>query len=132
MASALGPGRPNQTGNSEWAARGACRDVDPESLFVAGAAQHQAKVICYTCPVRVDCLADALDSRTEFGVWGGLTERERRTLLRRLPDVESWREFFSSPQRVIEFGALEQRRLRSVPEHARADSPERGTEGTES
>jgi WhiB family redox-sensing transcriptional regulator len=40
--------------------------------------------------VRTECLADALDNRVEFGVWGGLTERERRSLLRRRPDVESW------------------------------------------
>jgi WhiB family transcriptional regulator, redox-sensing transcriptional regulator len=84
----------------EWASRGACRDVDPESLFVVGAAQHKAKVICMGCPVRIDCLADALDSRTEFGVWGGMTERERRTLLRRRPDIASWRHFLRSAQRI--------------------------------
>ena len=75
----------------DWAARAACRDADPESLFVSGAAQHKAKLICSGCTVRIDCLADALDSRTEFGVWGGLTERERRMLLRLRPDVQSWR-----------------------------------------
>jgi WhiB family redox-sensing transcriptional regulator len=42
--------------------------------------------------VRTECLADALDYRIEFGVWGGMTERERRALLRRRPDVISWRE----------------------------------------
>jgi WhiB family transcriptional regulator, redox-sensing transcriptional regulator len=36
-------------------------------------------------------LADALDHRIEFGIWGGMTERERRALLRRRPDVRSWR-----------------------------------------
>jgi WhiB family redox-sensing transcriptional regulator len=41
--------------------------------------------------VRTECLADALDNRVEFGVWGGMTERERRALLRRRPDVSSWR-----------------------------------------
>jgi WhiB family redox-sensing transcriptional regulator len=54
----------------------------------------------------VDCLADALDSRAEFGVWGGMTERERRTLLRRRPDVGSWRAFFQSVQRSGDFGAI--------------------------
>ena len=43
------------------------------------------------CPVRTECLADALDNRTEFGIWGGMTERERRALLRRRPRVISWR-----------------------------------------
>jgi WhiB family redox-sensing transcriptional regulator len=44
-----------------------------------------------TCPVLVQCLAEALDSRTEFGVWGGMTERERRALLRKRPDITSWK-----------------------------------------
>ncbi|HEX4728351.1 MAG TPA: WhiB family transcriptional regulator [Jatrophihabitans sp.] len=92
------PERLRATSDLEWASRGACRDVDPETLFVVGAAQHKAKSICMGCPVRVDCLADALDSRTEFGVWGGMTERERRTLLRRRPDVLSWRHFLMAAQ----------------------------------
>ena len=41
--------------------------------------------------MRTECLADALDNRIEFGVWGGMTERERRALLRRRPNVASWR-----------------------------------------
>ena len=49
-----------------------------------------ATVICRYCPVRRECLADALDHRVAFGVWGGLTERERRALLRTRPDVTSW------------------------------------------
>ncbi|MDQ1721781.1 MAG: WhiB family transcriptional regulator, redox-sensing transcriptional regulator [Pseudonocardiales bacterium] len=98
--------RPRVTGDSEWPSRGACRDVDPETLFVVGAAQHKAKSICMGCPVRIDCLADALDSRAEFGVWGGMTERERRTLLRRRPDVGSWRAFFQTMQRSEVFAAI--------------------------
>jgi WhiB family redox-sensing transcriptional regulator len=98
--------RPRVVGDPEWASRGACRDIDPEILFVVGAAQHKAKTICMGCPVRIDCLADALDSRTEFGVWGGMTERERRTLLRRRPDVSSWRSFFQTVQRSGEVHTL--------------------------
>jgi WhiB family redox-sensing transcriptional regulator len=75
---------------AEWAASAACRAADPDALFVQGAAQNRAKSICLGCPVRTECLADALDNRVEFGVWGGMTERERRALLRRRPDVESW------------------------------------------
>ena len=47
--------------------------------------------MCTGCPVRLECLADALDNRMDFGVWGGMTERERRALLRRRPEVRSWR-----------------------------------------
>jgi WhiB family redox-sensing transcriptional regulator len=110
----LMPERQRTTGDLEWASRGACRDIDPESLFVVGAAQHKAKAICMGCPVRIDCLADALDGRAEFGVWGGMTERERRTLLRRRPDVASWRSFFQSVQRAAEFATLPVSALKSV------------------
>jgi WhiB family redox-sensing transcriptional regulator len=75
---------------NQWAAKGACRSSDPDALFVRGAAQNQAKVVCLSCPVRKECLSDALDHRIEFGVWGGMTERERRALLRRRPNIRSW------------------------------------------
>ncbi|MEE6273730.1 WhiB family transcriptional regulator [Georgenia wangjunii] len=74
-----------------WAARAACSGVEPDELFVRGAAQRAARTLCFGCEVRMDCLADALDSQVSFGVWGGLTERERRALLRRYPGVPSWR-----------------------------------------
>ena len=61
-----------------------------------GAEQNVAKRICRGCPVRYECLADALDNRIEFGVWGGMTERERRALLRRHPQVASWRKMFEA------------------------------------
>ena len=75
----------------DWAQRGACGSSDPDALFVQGAAQQQAKTVCLGCPVIAECLADALDNRVEFGVWGGMTERERRALLKRRPNVQSWR-----------------------------------------
>lgn len=81
---------------ADWPAQAACRDSDPDSLFVQGAAQNRAKTICGGCPVRTECLADALDNRIEFGVWGGMTERERRALLRRRPDVVSWQRLLES------------------------------------
>lgn len=75
----------------DWTIVAACRGMDPDELFVQGAAQNRAKLVCATCPVRTECLADALDNKVEFGVWGGMTERERRALLRRRPEVRSWR-----------------------------------------
>jgi WhiB family redox-sensing transcriptional regulator len=41
-----------------------------------------------------ECGADALDNKVEFGVWGGMTERQRRALLRQHPEVVSWSDFF--------------------------------------
>src|SRR4051812_12134399 len=84
------------TVEGDWTARAACRDIDPDELFVQGAAQNRAKTRCFGCVVRTECLADALDNRVEFGVWGGMTERERRALLRRRPEVTSWRDLLDS------------------------------------
>jgi WhiB family redox-sensing transcriptional regulator len=55
-------------------------DRNPDALFVQGAAQHRAKICAVFCDVRTECLAEALDSKVEFGVWGGMTERERRAI----------------------------------------------------
>jgi WhiB family redox-sensing transcriptional regulator len=89
---------------TEWATQGACRASDPDALFVQGAAQNRAKMVCLGCPVRTECLADALDHRIEFGVWGGMTERERRALLRKRPDVESWRDLLEAARAKQEWG----------------------------
>lgn len=76
--------------DESWTARAACAGREPDDLFVQGAAQRQAREVCFSCPVRLECLVDALDNKIEFGVWGGMTERERRALLRRAPAVDSW------------------------------------------
>lgn len=76
--------------NEDWAAAAVCCKALPDQLFVKGAEQNKVKQMCGTCPVRTECLAEALDNRIEWGVWGGMTERERRALLRRRPR-ESWR-----------------------------------------
>ena len=81
---------------SDWSSAAACSTADPDELFVTGAAQNRAKLVCQGCPVRTECLSDALDNQVEFGVWGGMTERERRALLRRRPDVTSWRELLET------------------------------------
>jgi WhiB family transcriptional regulator, redox-sensing transcriptional regulator len=73
-----------------WTAQAACAQQAPDTLFVRGAAQRSAREVCFGCPVRDACLAEALNTETEFGVWGGMTERERRALLRRHPEVTDW------------------------------------------
>jgi WhiB family transcriptional regulator, redox-sensing transcriptional regulator len=83
----------------DWPSLAACRNGDPDALFVQGAEQNVAKRICRSCPVRMECLADALDNRIEFGVWGGMTERERRALLRRHQNVTSRRRMFEAAMR---------------------------------
>ena len=82
--------------DEEWMAEAACLGEDPDLFFPVsstgpGLAQvEEAKAVCARCPVREACLAYALDTRQASGVWGGLTEMERLTLLRRTrlqPDV---------------------------------------------
>jgi WhiB family redox-sensing transcriptional regulator len=80
----------------DWRARASCREEPEDVMFVRGAEQRKAKLVCIGCPVRTECLSEALDNRIEYGVWGGMTERERRALLRRRPDVTSWRELLDS------------------------------------
>jgi WhiB family redox-sensing transcriptional regulator len=72
--------------DDHWTNYGACRSEDPEMFFPIGEnASEQiekAKAVCRRCPVRDDCLQDALGDRIKFGVWGGLDEREREKLTR--------------------------------------------------
>lgn len=89
-AHAVTPPRSEPTWVRDWAAQGQCAGQDPDALFVQGKEQRLAKAMCKGCPVVAECLADALDNRTPFGVWGGMTERERRALLRARPDVTDW------------------------------------------
>ena len=81
-----------------WVSKALCRQTDPDELFVRGAAQRKAAVICRHCPVMAECGADALDHRVEFGVCGGMTARERRALLRRRPSVTAWRPLLQTAQ----------------------------------
>jgi WhiB family redox-sensing transcriptional regulator len=75
--------------HDQWALRAKCRG-SADALFVEGAEQRLARRVCTGCVVRVQCLAEALDNRIEWGVWGGMTERERRRLLKMRSDVSSW------------------------------------------
>jgi WhiB family redox-sensing transcriptional regulator len=68
-----------------WRDRGRCRGVDPEIFYPPEddeEAAAPAKAICQACPVLEACLEHALTRREKIGVWGGLTERERRRLIR--------------------------------------------------
>lgn len=85
----------------EWVTHAQCRGGDPDALFVRGAEQRKAAAICRACPVLMQCRADALDNRVEFGVWGGLTERQRRAVLRKNPHVTDWAAHLASGAEVI-------------------------------
>ena len=74
-----------------WPLLAKCRGLQ-DDMFPDGADQTRARTICLGCQVRAECLAEALDNRIEWGVWGGMTERERRRLLRQHADITSWRQ----------------------------------------
>ncbi|RJL25229.1 WhiB family transcriptional regulator [Bailinhaonella thermotolerans] len=73
----------------DWRHRAACRDVDPELFFPIGNTGpallqiDEAKQVCNACPVSDPCLKWAIESGQDAGVWGGLSEDERRALKRR-------------------------------------------------
>lgn len=73
----------------DWTLKAQCRGMQ-DRLFPEGADQKRARAVCMGCQVRSQCLAEALDNRIEWGVWGGMTERERRLLLRQRTDISSW------------------------------------------
>ncbi|SDN11221.1 WhiB family transcriptional regulator [Streptomyces wuyuanensis] len=82
-----------------WREQAACSGREADELFAEATRQNKAKAICAKCPVQTECLAEALDTGVRFGVWGGMTERERRALLRRSPHVTSWRRALEAARR---------------------------------
>ena len=72
----------------EWQERALCAQTDPEAFFPEkGGSTREAKRVCVAYPVRLQCLEYALGNDERFGIWGGLSERERRRLrlARRVP-----------------------------------------------
>lgn len=67
-----------------WQERALCAQTDPEAFFPEkGGSTREAKRVCLSCDVRSECLEYALGHDERFGIWGGLSERERRRLKRR-------------------------------------------------
>ena len=72
----------------DWQMQGTCRQVNPEVFFhpegerggAKEAREREAKALCASCPVMMQCRAHALKVREPFGVWGGLTESERAVI----------------------------------------------------
>ena len=78
--------------DQDWRAHALCaRAAEPELFFAPGALEHRvAKRICRDCPVQVQCLTYAMEAPVDHGIWGGLTERERRGY-RRKAGAGDWR-----------------------------------------
>ncbi len=77
---AITTGDPDQR---TWMVDARCLDADPEAFFPEkGGSTREAKRICADCPVKEPCLDYALANDERFGIWGGLSERERRRVRR--------------------------------------------------
>ncbi|GEL45170.1 hypothetical protein CHO01_02860 [Cellulomonas hominis] len=78
-------GAPEDDGIMGWQERALCAQTDPEAFFPEkGGSTREAKKVCTGCEVRAECLEYALANDERFGIWGGLSERERRKLKRRV------------------------------------------------
>lgn len=67
-----------------WQRQANCMGVDPDLFFPErGSSTYEAKEVCRGCVVREDCLEYAIVNSEKFGIWGGLSERERRRVRRR-------------------------------------------------
>lgn len=66
-----------------WIDRAACRNENPDLFFPErGESSREAKDICRPCPVKVECIDYAMRHRITYGIWGGLSERQRKTMRR--------------------------------------------------
>ena len=67
--------------DDEWRLDALCAETDPEAFFPEkGGSTREAKRVCTGCEVRAECLEFALTNDERFGIWGGLSERERRRI----------------------------------------------------
>jgi WhiB family redox-sensing transcriptional regulator len=67
--------------DEDWRLDALCAETDPEAFFPEkGGSTREAKRVCSGCSVRTECLESALRNDERFGIWGGLSERERRRL----------------------------------------------------
>ena len=72
----------------QWRQAATCAQTDPEAFFPErGKSPRAALQVCMACPVRTDCLTEALENSERYGIWGGTTETQRRHL-RRLNTLE--------------------------------------------
>ena len=75
--------QPEASTESSWQDFANCLGVDPDLFFPErGASTKEAKEVCRGCVVREDCLEYALSNSEKFGIWGGMSERERRRIRR--------------------------------------------------
>lgn len=86
----------------EWQERALCAQTDPEAFFPEkGGSTREAKRICTRCEVKAQCLEFALAHDERFGIWGGLSERERRRAKREAREAARTSELAETSQPVV-------------------------------
>ena len=74
-------GQDSDDAELSWQERALCAQTDPEAFFPEkGGSTREAKKVCASCDVKAECLEYALANDERFGIWGGLSERERRRI----------------------------------------------------
>ncbi len=89
---------PDDEDELSWQDQALCAQTDPEAFFPEkGGSTREAKRVCRSCDVRAECLEYALENDERFGIWGGMSERERRRLKRQAvsarPDLGPFNSF---------------------------------------
>lgn len=88
---------------SDWQDYAACKGTNTDLFFTErGAETSQAKKVCLTCPVRLQCLEYAFANGEKFGIWGGLSERQRRRIRKQRTEAGIIR---TRPLKPIEHGS---------------------------
>jgi WhiB family redox-sensing transcriptional regulator len=79
----------SEVDDADWMDQALCAQTDPEAFFPEkGGSTREAKKVCKSCEVRDECLAWAIENKVRFGIWGGLSDRERRKL-EKLADINA-------------------------------------------
>jgi WhiB family redox-sensing transcriptional regulator len=101
---------PDDAADLDWQDRALCAQTDPEAFFPdKGGSTREAKRVCRSCEVRAECLEYALEHDERFGIWGGMSERERRRLKRQ---ARLWQAHACRP--APRYGLSPQNRRRAV------------------
>jgi WhiB family redox-sensing transcriptional regulator len=92
---------------TNWQILGRCSTPAAEEYFGGGRATRAVQGRCLGCPVRLECLADALDNRITHGMWGGLSSNARGQMVRRHPGIKSWTSLLRSLKEALAAGPVD-------------------------
>lgn len=94
----------------DWASRASCAGMDPNLFFAdKGGTFNEARETCHICPVVFDCLMYAIKTHQRFGLWGGMTYKQRTRFARSIPTVIGFElELLDTPPPDTDYGEFEE------------------------